>query len=51
MSPRVTLGIATYLHDAAASCLRQTYDDLEVLVVLEDATSCASTTRWSTRPA
>src|ERR1044072_5137408 len=39
MSPRVTLGVATYerdtyLAEAVASCLRQTYDDLEVLVVL-----------------
>ena len=40
MSPRVTLGVATYerdtyLAEAVASCLRQTYDDLEVLVVLD----------------
>jgi glycosyltransferase involved in cell wall biosynthesis len=40
MSPRVTLGVATYERDtylaaAVASCLRQTYDDLEVLVVLD----------------
>ena len=40
MSPRVTLGVATYerdtyLQEAVASCLRQTYDDLEVLVVLD----------------
>ena len=38
MSPRVTLGVATYerdtyLAEAVASCLHQTYDDLEVLVV------------------
>jgi hypothetical protein len=44
MSPRVTLGVATYerdtyLHDAVASCLRQTYGDLEVLVVLDGATN------------
>jgi glycosyltransferase involved in cell wall biosynthesis len=36
----VTLGVATYerdtyLAEAVASCLRQTYDDLEVLVVLD----------------
>ena len=40
MPPRVTLGVATYerdtyLAEAVASCLRQTYDDLEVLVVLD----------------
>jgi glycosyltransferase involved in cell wall biosynthesis len=40
MSPRVTLGVATYerdtyLHEAVASCLHQTYDDFEVLVVLD----------------
>jgi glycosyltransferase involved in cell wall biosynthesis len=40
MSLSVTLGVATYerdtyLHEAIASCLRQTYDDLEVLVVLD----------------
>ena len=40
MSPRVTLGVATYerdtyLAEAVASCLRQTYADLEVLVVLD----------------
>jgi glycosyltransferase involved in cell wall biosynthesis len=40
MSPRVTLGVATYerdtyLHEAVASCLAQTYADLEVLVVLD----------------
>lgn len=40
MSPRVTLGVATYerdtyLAEAVASCLSQTYDDLEVLVVLD----------------
>jgi glycosyltransferase involved in cell wall biosynthesis len=40
MSPRVTLGVATYerdtyLEEAVASCLNQTYDDLEVLVVLD----------------
>src|SRR4051812_30973021 len=40
MSPRVTFGVATYerdayLHEAVASCLAQTYDDLEVLVVLD----------------
>jgi glycosyltransferase involved in cell wall biosynthesis len=40
MSPRVTFGVATYerdayLHEAVASCLSQTYDDLEVLVVLD----------------
>ena len=40
MSPRVTFGVATYerdayLHEAIASCLSQTYDDLEVLVVLD----------------
>ena len=40
MSPRVTLGVATYerdtyLQEAVASCLRQTFDDLEVLVVLD----------------
>jgi glycosyltransferase involved in cell wall biosynthesis len=40
MSPRVTLGVATYerdtyLHEAIASCLQQTYEDLEVLVVLD----------------
>lgn len=38
MSPRVTLGVATYerdtyLHEAVASCLAQTFEDLEVLVV------------------
>jgi glycosyltransferase involved in cell wall biosynthesis len=40
MSPRVTFGVATYerdayLQEAIASCLSQTYDDLEVLVVLD----------------
>jgi glycosyltransferase involved in cell wall biosynthesis len=40
MSPRVTLGVATYerdtyLHEAVASCLAQTSEDLEVLVVLD----------------
>src|SRR3954471_23584465 len=40
MPPRVTLGVATYerdtyLAEAVASCLQQTYDDLEVLVVLD----------------
>ena len=40
MSPRVTLGVATYerdtyLEEAVASCLNQTYEDLEVLVVLD----------------
>ena len=40
MPPRVTLGVATYerdtyLAEAVASCLRQTYDDLEVLVVFD----------------
>ena len=58
MSPRVTLGVATYerdtyLAEAVASCLRQTYDDLEVLVVLDGGaqpehrarSSPASTTR------
>src|SRR6188472_2727430 len=40
MPPRVTLGVATYerdtyLAEAVASCLRQTYDDLEILVVLD----------------
>src|SRR6266540_6510034 len=40
MTPRVTLGVATYerdayLAEAVASCLRQTFDDLEVLVVLD----------------
>jgi glycosyltransferase involved in cell wall biosynthesis/GT2 family glycosyltransferase len=40
MSPRVTLGVATYerdtyLEEAVTSCLQQTYDDLEVLVVLD----------------
>jgi glycosyltransferase involved in cell wall biosynthesis len=40
MSPRVTFGVATYerdtyLHEAVASCLAQTYEDLEVLVVLD----------------
>ena len=44
MSPRVTLGVATYerdtyLAEAIASCLRQTYDDLEVLVVLDGASN------------
>jgi len=38
--PRVTLGIATYrrhdyLAEAIDSCLKQTYDDLEVLVVVD----------------
>jgi len=40
VSPRVTLGIATYerdtyLREAIVSCLDQTYRDLEVLVVLD----------------
>src|SRR4051812_14681865 len=40
MPPRGPLGVATYerdtyLAEAVASCLRQTYDDLEVLVVLD----------------
>ena len=40
MNPRVTLGVATYerdtyLEEAVASCLQQTYRDLEVLVVLD----------------
>ena len=40
MTPRVTLGVATYerdtyLEEAVASCLQQTYRDLEVLVVLD----------------
>ncbi|HMI72455.1 MAG TPA: glycosyltransferase, partial [Solirubrobacteraceae bacterium] len=40
MSPRVTFGVATYerdtyLHEAVASCLAQTYEDLEVVVVLD----------------
>jgi glycosyltransferase involved in cell wall biosynthesis len=40
MSPRVTFGVATYerdtyLQEAIASCLQQTYEDLEVLVVLD----------------
>jgi glycosyltransferase involved in cell wall biosynthesis/GT2 family glycosyltransferase len=40
MNPRVTLGVATYerdtyLEEAVASCLHQTYSDLEVLVVLD----------------
>jgi glycosyltransferase involved in cell wall biosynthesis len=40
MSPRVTLGVATYerdtyLHEAVASCLAQTFEDIEVLVVLD----------------
>ena len=40
MSPRVTFGVATYerdayLHEAIASCLNQTYEDLEALVVLD----------------
>src|SRR4029450_2521202 len=40
MTPRVTLGVATYerdtyLEEAVASCLHQTYADLEVLVVLD----------------
>src|SRR5438477_152394 len=44
MSPRVTLGVTTYerdtyLAEAVASCLRQTYDDLEVLVVLDGDTN------------
>src|SRR5919109_2105819 len=44
MSPRVTLGVATYerdtyLHQAVASCLAQTYEDLEVLVVLDGGTN------------
>ena len=44
MSPRVTLGVATYerdtyLAEAVASCLRQTYEDLEVLVVLDGGTN------------
>lgn len=39
-SPRVTLGVATYARDtylaeAVESCLRQTYEDLEVLVVVD----------------
>ena len=39
MTPRVTLGVATYSRDtylaeAIASCLAQDYDDLEVLVVV-----------------
>lgn len=39
-SPRVTLGIATYerdtyLEEAVRSCLRQDYEDLEVLVVMD----------------
>jgi len=39
-SPRVTLGIATYSRDtylaeAVGSCLAQTYEDLEVLVVVD----------------
>ena len=43
MTLRVTLGVATYerdtyLEEAVASCLRQTYGDLEVLVVLDGGT-------------
>src|SRR5512143_2845951 len=46
LSPRVTLGIATYnratyLAEAVRSCLDQDYADLEVLVVVDGSTNPA----------